>query len=276
MSIQQSHIPVCFWKWCESWLSSFFYLLFLTFILRWSRHRWNRHLNSLTLLPSVRLPATASSPFVCISVSFSLMLYPQTLPPPLTELFLHLMTNDSLGHASPRGVGFRGPAFRDPLHQQVHSPTGPFYFWQAPHCKHLPQECQKVLLFPQALSGGTSQAHTQLWILLNYLWMSWLWHFGSIASDNVKLVRTLLYSFHVLNSQWQPTLPLSLKHGTNSSLGPNIKDQWSCVLYNSINILWRTPVKWWSDSRLGPKGAKTGSTNVQNHNLKKPQLQQEA
>lgn len=204
------------------------------------------------------------------------MLYPQTLPPPLTELFLHLMTNDSLGHASPRGIGFRGPAFRDPLHQQVHSPTGPFYFWQAPHCKHLPQECQKVLLFPQALSGGTSQAHTQLWILLNYLWMSWLWHFGSIASDNIKLVRTLLYSFHVLNSQWQPTLPLSLKHGTNSSLGPNIKDQWSCVLYNSINILWRTPVKWWSDSRLGPKEAKTGSTNVQNHNVKKPQLQQEA
>lgn len=131
-----------------------FYLLFVTFILIWSRHTWNRHLTSLTVLPSVRLPATASFAFVCISMSFSLMLYPQTLPPPLTELLLHLMTNDSLGHASPWGVGCRGPAFRDP-HQQVHSPTGPFYFWQAPHTASIfPRNATRFFLFPKLCQGA--------------------------------------------------------------------------------------------------------------------------
>lgn len=123
--IQQSHTPVCFWNWCESWLLSAIFLSIL------SNSFWDQvilmalffRLQFFQLRHLLPLPASPRHSLWCCS---------STLPPYLTELCLPLMGNHSLGH--PLRGGVRGISVKICLTNRCprsFSSTGISSSWQA-------------------------------------------------------------------------------------------------------------------------------------------------
>lgn len=187
-----------------SLLSSF--QSWVTFILRSS------HLNGLILPPSVLLPVTPSFAFVCISTSFSLMLFLNSSslsnwapPPPYGK---------SLPGSSLEGWGV-GDLFQDLFNQQM--PTILQFY------RHLLLRAspRTTSILPRSSVGGTSAllrcSLKREASSLTHLCKQQLQCFNSVASYGVKL------PWKLLDSQWPSRLLLCLEYNTNASLGPNIK-----------------------------------------------------
>lgn len=186
--------------------TSLLFIFFVTFILRW------RNLNSLTLLLSVLLPATALFTFACISMLFSLMYFISLsicnwAPPPRYGKWLH---------AFAWGLGCRGSVFKYSLNQQMPTIFQPLLLLAG----IFPKNATTSFLFYELCHGALLQH------LLTYEACSLICpnhdynHFGFIASYTVMSENHCIPCMFWTGSDsqgnyWTWNMP---------GLGPNIKD----------------------------------------------------